>query len=71
MSILFYNDIFIRWFVLYMLFKTITFTIFDSRNYLTPLSEVESTRPIYLIDLEYFDFFGLRCRINTAGVNAA
>ena len=38
-------------------------TIFDYRNYLTPLSEVESIRPIYLIGLEYFDFFGLRCQL--------
>ena len=42
-----------------MLCKTVKFTIFDYRNYLTPLSEVESTRPIYLINLEYFLFFQL------------
>ena len=41
MSILFYYDIFVRWVGLNMLGIMVKFTIFDSRNYLTPLSAIE------------------------------
>ena len=70
MSKLFNYDIFIWWFEHNMLGIIVTFTIFDSRNYQLPFLKLSPPRPIYLIGMDYFDFFGSRCQVSSFFVSA-